>query len=104
MRAILRSMAHQLVRPSLAAGGVCCGLFYSWLFIVWTWVKPGSLLQQITFIMAMLLVWISLRVLLIVKRPSETIPGGIVFGLLLLNVALGIGGIAMLLFGSISPK
>jgi hypothetical protein len=104
MPAILRSMAHQLVRPSLAAGGVCCGLFYGWLFIVWTWVVPGSLMQQVTFVMAILLVWISLRVLLTVKSAPETVLGGIVFGLLLLNIALGIGGVAMLIFGSISPK
>ncbi len=104
MPAILKSMAHQLVRPSLAAEGVCCGLFYGWLFIVWTRVKPGSPLQQLTFVMAIVLFWISLRVLLTVRRPPETVPGGIIFGLLLLNVALGIGGVAMLIFGSISPK
>jgi hypothetical protein len=46
---------------------------------------------------------VSLRVLLKVKRPPQTFPGGIVFGQLLVNVAFGIGGIVLLISGSISP-
>lgn len=99
MPAILKLLTQPLARPSLSFAAVSVGLIYLWLIVVATRVGRESPFQILTFVAPLLLFWISLRVLLRVRKPPETIWSSIIFALLLLNLLLGFGGTVMFILG-----
>lgn len=99
MSAILKLLTHPLVRPSLGFAAVSVGLIYLWLIFVATRVAQESPFQIFTCVAPILLFWISLRVLLRVGKPPETIWSSVIFALLLLNLLLGFGGTVMFILG-----
>ena len=99
MSAILKLLTHPLARPSLGFAAVSVGLIYLWLIVVATRVGQESPFQIFTCVAPILLFWISLRVLLKVRKPPETVWGSVIFALLLLNLLLGFGGTVMFILG-----
>lgn len=99
MSAILNFLTRPLVRPSLGFAAVSVGLIYVWLILVAAMLRQESPFQILTCMAPILLFWISLRVLLKVGKPPETIWSNIVFALLLLNLLLGFGGTVMFILG-----
>ena len=99
MPAILKLLTRPLARPSLGFAAVSVGLIYLWLIVVATRMGRESPFQILTLVAPLLLFWISLRVLLRVRKPPETIWSSIIFALLLLNLLLGFGGTVMFLLG-----
>ena len=99
MSAILKLLTRPLARPSLGFAAVSVGLIYVWLVFVAARVGHDSPFQIFTCVAPILLFWISLRVLLKVRKPPETIWSSVVFALLLLNLLLGFGGTVMFILG-----
>src|SRR6478672_4999018 len=95
MHAVLKFVMYPLVRPSLGVAAILVTIIYVSAFFAAVWLKPD--LRPLMFLASIPLFWVSLRVLLRVGRPPETIGGSIIFALLLLNLLLGFGGVVLVI-------
>ena len=91
MHAILKFMTQPFLRPSLNVAAVAIGLICGLFFLVP--ILPLQYRPLLPHIAPVLVFWISLRVLLKVRKPPEAIWSSIVFALLLLSLLVGFFGV-----------
>jgi hypothetical protein len=96
MNAMLRLLFSPLVLPSLGFGALAIPLIYASFFIAAALLRPDF--RPLILLPFIPLFWVSLRVLLRVGKPPETLRGGIAFALMLLNFVFGLIGILVLMF------
>ena len=100
MHVVLKFLTYPLFRPSLGCGAAGMAIAYGWFFVGASLLKTD--LRALIFLPSIPLFWLSLRVLLRVGQPPNTVCGGTIFAVLLLSLLLGFGGVVLLVLGFFS--